>query len=116
MIYCPVAGCGKAIRGNDGGYKHFQNYDEFHKRLHYNWLKFFFPDIAKSSEPDVVKFRKAYREWQIRERDLHKQHKKSSTGDGSVIAKDGKFYSGGSEITKEEAEKLYGIKTSDMKP
>ena len=62
-IKCPVAGCGYTVKGADDGFKHFQNYDEFHKALHWNWLKYFFPEIAKSDMPDTVKFRLAYKKW-----------------------------------------------------
>ena len=62
-VKCPVAGCDYTVKGADDGFKHWQNYDDFHKTLHMNWINFFYPDIAKSDMPDTVKFREAYRKW-----------------------------------------------------
>ena len=62
-VKCPVAKCGYTVKGADDGFKHFQNYDEFHKALHWNWLNYFSPEIAKSDMPDTVKFRLAYKKW-----------------------------------------------------
>ena len=39
-VKCPVAGCDYTVRGADDGFKHWQKYDEFHKTLHWNWLKY----------------------------------------------------------------------------
>ena len=46
-IKCPVAGCSYIVKGADGGWKHWQDYDAFHKQLHRNWLNSFFHDIAE---------------------------------------------------------------------
>ena len=62
-VKCPVAKCDYTVKGADDGSKHWQKYDEFHKTLHWNWLKYFFPEIAKSDMPDTVKFRLAYKKW-----------------------------------------------------
>ena len=73
-IKCPVAGCDYIVKGADDGFKHFQNYDEFHKTLHWNWLKYFFPEIAKSDMPDTVKFRLAYKKWHVHRPALMHNH------------------------------------------
>ena len=62
-IKCPVAGCDYTVRGADDGFKHWQKYDEFHKKLHWNWLNYFYSDLANSDWSDEVKFRFAYKKW-----------------------------------------------------
>ena len=58
-MICPIADCGTEIPINSAskGYKHFQNIDDLHKQLHWNWLNFFYSDLAKSDYTDVLKFR-----------------------------------------------------------
>ena len=81
-IKCPVAGCDYIVKGADDGFKHFQNYDEFHKALHWNWIKYYYGSIANSDMPDTVKFRLAYKKWRMiaqayikQQKSLKKQYK-----------------------------------------
>ena len=37
-VKCPVAGCDYTVRGANDGFKHWQKYDEFHKKLH-SWTR-----------------------------------------------------------------------------
>ena len=45
-----------AISGLLGGLCRWQKYDEFHKKLHKNWINAFFSEIANSDWSDEVKF------------------------------------------------------------
>ena len=76
-MMCPVAKCEQEIRVNSSrwGYAHFQAYDELHKQLHYNWLNYFYPDLAKSDYTDDLKFRIAYRRYTTEQRDMAKRKK-----------------------------------------
>jgi hypothetical protein len=76
-IKCPVASCDYIVKGADDGFKHFQNYDEFHKTLHWNWLKYHNKDLADSDMPDTVKFRIAYKKWHENEK-KHRVHAQKS--------------------------------------
>jgi hypothetical protein len=70
--YCPVAGCSYIVKGADDGWEHWQDCDDLHRKLHINWLNFFYPDLAKTVMPDTVKFRIAYRKWNKDKKDkLH---------------------------------------------
>ena len=74
-VKCPVAGCGYTVKGANDGFKHWQNYDEFHKTLHWNWINAFFSEIANSDWSDEVKFRFAYQRWHKQEKDQAKMPK-----------------------------------------
>ena len=74
-VKCPVAGCGYIVKGADDGFKHWQGYDEFHKTLHLNFLKWYYPDLANSDLPDTVKWRKAYMQWHEDQKKLKMQKK-----------------------------------------
>ena len=80
-VKCPVAGCDYIIKGADDGFKHWQKYDEFHKTLHWNWLNYFSPEIAKSDMPDTVKFRLAYKKWHEDQKKLKIQKKDRTVED-----------------------------------
>ena len=106
-IKCPVAKCEYVIKGADDGFKHWQNYDEFHKQLHRNWLNYFYPELANSDWSDEVKYRFAYKEWHKQQKTLAMQKKKGSTGspdlDGKNIEiKNGKYIIDGEEYTQEQ--------------
>ena len=113
IIICPVAGCGKEIPTNSHskGYRHFQDCDDFHKTLHFNFLSYFYPDLAKSDYTDDLKFRFAYQRWHRQERDQAKQMKKSKTEGDNITMKDGKVIQNGVEYTPEQFSQLQkGIK------
>ena len=106
-IKCPVAGCDYIIKGADDGFKHWQNYDEFHKQLHRNWLNYFYPNLANSDWSDEVKYRFAYKEWHRQEREQAKQQKKGKDGKGSgtgqnIEIRDGKYIVDGVPYTADE--------------
>ena len=105
-VKCPVAKCDYTVRGSRDGFKHFQNYDDLHKKLHWNWLKYFYPDLAKSDMPDTVKFRIAYRKWHENEKkqkiQAQKQKKKGQDTPSNITMKDGKVIYNGEEYTPEQ--------------
>ena len=103
-IKCPVAGCDYIVKGADDGFKHFQNYDEFHKALHWNWLKYFFPEIAKYDMPDIVKFRLAYKKWHENEKKqkIQAQKKKGQDATDNITMKDGRVIYNGESYTPEQ--------------
>ena len=107
-IICPVAKCLYTVRSADDGWKHWQDYDAFHKQLHRNWLNSFFPDIAGSDENDVIKFRKAYKEWKQRENSLNRQRKKRNEEEAmnKIEVKNGKYFVDGKETEKEELKNI----------
>ena len=108
-IKCPVAKCQYTVRSADDGWKHWQDYDAFHKQLHRNWLNSFFHDIAASDENDVIKFRKAYKEWKQRENLLNRQRKKQNEEKeamNKIEVKDGKYFIDGKETKKEELKNI----------
>ena len=111
QVKCPVAKCDYTVRGSRDGFKHFQNYDDLHKKLHWNWLKYFYPDLAKSDWSDEVKFRFAYQRWHKQERDQAKQTKKGKTEGDNITMKDGKIMQNGVEYTPEQFSQMQkGIK------
>ena len=106
---CPVADCGMEIPANSTskGFKHFQKLDDFHRQLHWNWINFFYPDLAKSDYTDDLKFRFAYQRWHKQERDQAKQQKKGKDGKGSgtgqnIEIRDGKYIVDGVPYTADE--------------
>lgn len=104
-MICPVAKCEQEIRVNSSrwGYAHFQAYDELHKQLHYNWLNYFYPDLAKSDYTDDLKFRIAYERWHKQQKDLAMQKKKGTPATGQNIEiKNGKYIVDGEEYTQEQ--------------
>ena len=103
-MMCPVAKCEQEIRVNSSrwGYAHFQAYDELHKQLHYNWLNFFYPDLAKSDYTDNLKFRFAYQRWHRQEKDSAKMPKSSKEEGQNITTKDGKIVYNGEEYTLEQ--------------
>ena len=80
-VKCPVAKCDYTIRGADDGFKHWQKYDEFHKTLHWNWIKYYYGSIANSDMPDTVKFRLAYKKWHEDQKKLKMQKKDKTVED-----------------------------------
>ena len=110
-IKCPVAGCDYIIKGADDGFKHFQNYDEFHKQLHRNFLSYFFPDLANSDWSNDLKFRFAYQRWHKQEKDQAKQQKKGKAEGDNITMKDGKIIQNGVEYTPEQFSQMQkGVK------
>ena len=113
-VKCPVAGCGYTVKGADDGFKHFQNYDEFHKQLHRNFLSYFFPDLANSDWSDEVKFRFAYKKWHENEKKQKIQAQKKKTDKNAtdnITMKDGKVIYNGEEYTPEQFSQMQkGIK------
>jgi len=115
-IKCPVAGCDYTVRGADDGFKHFQNYDEFHKTLHWNWLKYYYKDLVDSDMLNTVKFRVAYRRWHENEKKLKMQmHKKKGKAgqdtSGNISIKNGKVTYNDEEYTMEQFQNMMkGIK------
>ena len=112
-MICPVAKCEQEIRVNSSrwGYAHFQAYDELHKQLHYNWLNYFYPDLAKSDYTDDLKFMFAYQRWHKQERDQAKQTKKGKTEGDNITMKDGKIMQNGVEYTPEQFSQMQkGVK------
>ena len=110
-VKCPVAGCDYIVKGADDGFKHFQKYDEFHKKLHQSWLNYFYTDLANSDWSDEVKFRFAYQRWHKQERDQAKQTKKGKTEGDNITMKDGKIMQNGVEYTPEQFSQMQkGVK------
>ena len=113
-IKCPVAGCDYIVKGADDGFKHWQKYDEFHKTLHFNWLRWFYPDLASSDWSDEVKFRFAYKKWHENEKKQKIQAQKKKTDKNAtdnITMKDGKVIQNGVEYTPEQFSQLQkGIK------
>ena len=104
-IKCPVAGCDYIIKGADDGFKHFQNYDEFHKTLHRNWINAFFSEIANSDWSDEVKFRFAYKKWHENEKKqkIQAQKKKADkNATDNITVKDGRVIYNGESYTPEQ--------------
>ena len=104
-IKCPVAGCDYIIKGADDGFKHWQKYDEFHKKLHRNFLKWHYPDLANSDWSDEVKFRFAYKKWHENEKKLKIQAQKKKTDKNTtnnITVRDGKVIYNGEEYTPEQ--------------
>ena len=113
-IKCPVAGCDYTVKGADDGFKHFQKYDEFHKKLHWNWLNYFYKDLANSDWSDEVKFRFAYKKWHENQKKLRVQAQKKKTDKNAtdnITMKDGKIIYNGEEYTPEQFSQMQkGIK------
>ena len=114
-IKCPVAKCDYTVRGSRDGFKHFQNYDDLHKKLHWNFLKWHYPEIAKSDMPDTVKFRIAYRKWHENEKKIkiqaQKQKNKGQDTPSNITMKDGKIIYNDGEYTPEQFSQMQkGIK------
>ena len=114
-VKCPVAGCGYTVKGADDGFKHWQNYDEFHKKLHQSWLNYFYKDLANSDWSDEVKFRFAYKKWHENEKkqkiQAQKQKKKGQDTSNNITMKDDKVIYNGEEYTPEQFSQLQkGIK------
>ena len=118
-IKCPVAKCDYTVRGSKDGFKHFQNYDDLHKKLHWNWLKYFYPDLANSDWSDEVKYRFAYKEWHKQQKTL--AMKKKSTGSSNLDGKNteiknGKYIIDGEKYTQEQFNNMQkGIKYMPVK-
>ena len=114
-VKCPVAKCDYTVRGSRDGFKHFQNYDDLHKKLHWNFLKWHYPEIAKSDMPDTVKFRIAYRKWHENEKkqkiQAQKQKKKGQDTTDNITMKDGKVIYNNEEYTPEQFSQMQkGVK------
>ena len=104
-IKCPVAGCDYIVKGADDGFKHWQKYDEFHKTLHWNFLKWHYPDLANSDWSDEVKFRFAYKKWHEDQKKLKVQAQKKKTDKNAtdnITMKDGRVIYNGEEYTPEQ--------------
>ena len=119
-IKCPVAGCDYTVRGADDGFKHWQKYDEFHRTLHWNFLKWHYPDLANSDWSDEVKFRFAYKKWHENEKKLkvqaQKQKKKGQDTTDNITIKDGKVIYNGESYTPEQFANIQkGIKYMPVK-
>ena len=118
-VKCPVAKCDYTVRGSKDGFKHFQNYDDLHKKLHWNWLKYFYPDLANSDWSDEVKYRFAYKEWHKQQKTL--AMKKKSTGSSNLDGKNteiknGKYIIDGEKYTQEQFNNMQkGIKYMSVK-
>ena len=119
QVKCPVAKCDYTVRGSRDGFKHFQNYDDLHKKLHWNWLKYFYPDLANSDWSDEVKYRFAYKEWHKQQKTL--AMKKKSTGSSNLDGKNteiknGKYIIDGEKYTQEQFNNMQkGIKYMPVK-
>ena len=113
-VKCPVAGCDYTVRGADDGFKHWQKYDEFHKTLHWNWIKYYYGSIANSDMPDTVKFRLAYKKWHENEKKQKIQAQKKKTDKNAtdnITMKDGKVIYNDEEYTPEQFSQMQkGIK------
>ena len=114
-VKCPVAGCDYIVKGADDGFKHWQKYDEFHKKLHWNWIKYYYGSIANSDMPDTVKFRLAYKKWHEDQKKIkvqaQKQKKKGQDTTDNITMKDGKVIYNGEEYTPEQFSQMQkGIK------
>ena len=118
-VKCPVAKCDYTVRGSKDGYKHFQNYDDLHKKLHWNFLKWHYPEIAKSDMPDTVKFRLAYKKWHENEKKLKVQAQKKKTDKNTtdnITMKDGRVIYNGESYTPEQFANIQkGIKYMPVK-
>ena len=118
-VKCPVAGCDYIVRGADDGFKHFQNYDEFHKQLHRNFLSYFFPDLASSDWSDEVKFRFAYKKWHEDQKKIKVQAQKKKTDKNAtdnITMKDGRVIYNGESYTPEQFANIQkGIKYMPVK-
>ena len=104
-VKCPVAKCDYTVRGSRDGFKHFQNYDDLHKKLHWNFLKWHYPEIAKSDMPDTVKFRLAYKKWHENEKKQKIQAQKKKTDKNAtdnITMKDGRVIYNGESYTPEQ--------------
>ena len=106
-IKCPVADCDYTVMGADDGFKHWQKYDEFHKTLHWNWLRYYHSSIANSDIPDTVKFRLAYKKWNEDQKkqkiQAQKQKKKTDkNATDNITMKDGKVIYNGESYTPEQ--------------
>ena len=114
QVKCPVAKCDYTVRGSRDGFKHFQNYDDLHKKLHWNWLKYFYPDLANSDWSDEVKFRFAYKKWHENEKKQKLQAQKKKTDKNAtdnITMKDGKVIYNGEEYTPEQFSQMQkGVK------
>ena len=118
-VKCPVAGCDYTVRGADDGFKHWQKYDEFHKKLHKNWINAFFSEIASSDWSDEVKFRFAYKKWRENEKKQKVQAQKKKTDKNAtdnITMKDGKVIYNGESYTPEQFANIQkGIKYMPVK-
>ena len=118
-IKCPVAGCDYIVKGADDGFKHWQKYDEFHKTLHFNWLRWFYPDLASSDWSDEVKFRFAYKKWHENEKKQKIQAQKKKTDKNAtdnITMKDGRVIYNGESYTPEQFANIQkGIKYMPVK-
>jgi len=107
------------VNSTSKGYRHFQNYDDFHKQLHYNWLNYFYPDLAKSDYTDDLKFRIAYKKWHENEKKQKIQAQKKKTDKNTtdnITMKDGKVIYNGEEYTPEQFANIQkGIKYMPVK-
>ena len=106
-IKCPVAGCGYTVKGADDGFKHWQKYDEFHKTLHWNWLNYFYTDLANSDWSDEVKFRFAYKKWHENEKKLkvqaqNQKKKTNKNATDNIAVKNGRVIYNGESYTPEQ--------------
>ena len=119
-IKCPVAGCDYIVKGADDGFKHWQKYDEFHKKLHRNWINAFFSEIANSDWSDEVKFRFAYKKWHENEKkqkiQAQKQKKRGQDTTDNITMKDGRVIYNGESYTPEQFANIQkGIKYMPVK-
>ena len=118
-VKCPVAGCGYTVKGADDGFKHWQKYDEFHKKLHRNFLKWHYPDLDNSDWSDEVKFRFAYKKWHENEKKQKIQAQKKKTDKNAtdnITIKDGKVIYNGESYTPEQFANIQkGIKYMPVK-
>ena len=118
-VKCPVAGCDYIVKGANDGFKHFQNYDEFHKKLHKNWINAFFSEIANSDWSDEVKFRFAYKKWHENEKKQKIQAQKKKTDKNAtdnITMKDGMVIYNGESYTPEQFANIQkGIKYMPVK-
>lgn len=103
-IICPVAKCNQSIPINskDLGFKHFQDQDEFHKQLHWNWINYYFNDVVQTSYSNEVKFRIAYKKWNKQKQELMKSHKGKPEEPTNLEMKDEKILYEGHSYTPEE--------------
>jgi hypothetical protein len=113
-VKCPVAGCDYTVKGANDGFKHWQKYDEFHRTLHWNFLKWHYPDLANSDWSDEVKFRFAYKKWHEDQKKLKVQAQKKKTdkdATDNITMKDGRVIYNGEEYTPEQFSQMQkGIK------
>ena len=118
-VKCPVAGCDYIVKGANDGFKHWQKYDEFHKKLHRNFLKWHYPDLANSDWSDEVKFRFAYKKWHEDQKKLKIQAQKKKTdmnATDNITMKDGKVIYNGESYTPEQFANIQkGIKYMPVK-